>query len=139
MIAAGIDSIIELIKSNNRLDELKSIIRELVKVLDEMHENSHKSAAQVRKIKEAVQYIVSISEVEIEIIAMDTSKDEETAKKFQAQEFGDHEEHPFYTENIGGGAQAMPTNDAGGMPPLEAYPNDIAINHEGNIIPQVDN
>jgi hypothetical protein len=32
----------------------------------------------------------------------------------------------------------MPTNDAGGMPPLEAYPNDIAINHEGNIIPQVD-
>jgi hypothetical protein len=139
MMACGIDSIIELIKSNNRLDELKSIVRELVKVLDEMHENSHKSAAQVRKIKEAVQYIFSISQVEeIEIIAMDTSKDEETAKRFQAQEFEDHEEHPFHRANIGGGSHAIPTNDAGGMPPLEAYPNDIAINHEGNIIPQVD-
>jgi hypothetical protein len=138
MMACRIDSIIELIKSNNRIDELKSIVRELVKVLDEMHENSHKSAAQVRKIKEAVQYIFSISEVEeIEIIAMDTSKDEETAKQFQAQEFGDHGEHPFYRVNIGGGAHAMPTNDAGGMPPLEAYPNDIAINDEGNIIPQI--
>jgi hypothetical protein len=143
MMACGIDSIIELIKSNNRLDELKSIVRELVKVLDEMHENSHKSAAQVRKIKEAVQYIFSISEVEeIEIIAMDTSKDEETAKRFQAQEYEDHGEHPYYGANVaaggaGGGGHAIPTNDAGGMPPLEAYPNDIAINDEGNIIPQI--
>ena len=149
MMAGGISSIIELIKSNNRMGELKMIVVGLVEVLNKMHENSHKNAAQVRMIKEAVQQIFSICEVEIEIEAMDTSEDEKTAKKFQAQEYEDHGEHPYYAGAAGGGGggaaasggggfggQALPTDDAGGMPPLEAHPNEIAVGG-GNVIAQI--
>jgi hypothetical protein len=150
MMAGGISSIIDLIKSNNRMDELKMIVVGLVEILNKIHENSHKSAAQVRMIKEAVQQIFSICEVEIEIEAMDTSEDETTAKKFQAQEYEDHGEHPYYaggsvggsiggadggSSAAGGGGQALPIDDAGGMPPLEAYPNEVAIG-SGNVIAQ---
>lgn len=150
MMAGGISSIIDLIKSNNRMDELKMIVVGLVEILNKIHENSHKSAAQVRMIKEAVQQIFSICEVKIEIEAMDTSEDEETAQKIQAQEYEDHGEHPYYaggsvggsiggadggSSAAGGGGQALPTDDAGGMPPLEAYPNEVAIG-SGNVIAQ---
>ena len=150
MIACGIDSIIELIKLHNRMGELKMIVERLVEVLTKMHENVTKTATQVRKIKEIVQHIFTMCEVEIEIQDMDTSADEETAKKFQANEWGDHEEHPFYDGATGGGGgvggggacggggfggQALPTDDAGGMPPLEAYPNEVAIGG-GNVIAQ---
>lgn len=139
MMACSIDSIIELIRSNNRIHELKEIVAGLVEVLNKMHEHAHKSAAQVRQIQEAVQHIFSICHVEIEIEPMDTSEDEEKAKRFQAQEYNDHGEHPYYGANAsaGGAGHALPTNDAGGMPPLEAYPNDIAISDEGNIIPHI--
>jgi hypothetical protein len=104
-----------------------------------MHENAHKTAGQVRKIKEAVQHIFTICEVVIEIQDMDTSEDEKTAQKFQAQEYEDHGEHPYYAGAAGGvgggGGQALPTDDAGGMPPLEAYPNEVAIG-SGNVIAQ---
>lgn len=148
MMAGGISSIIELIKSNNRMDELKMIVGGLVEILNKMHENSHKSAAQVRIIEEAVQQIFSISELDVKIEAMNIYEDEETAKKCQAQEYEDHGEHPYYAGAAGGGGsaaasggggfggQALPTDDAGGMPPLEAHPNEIAVGG-GNVIAQI--
>lgn len=144
MIACGIDSIIELIKLHNRMDELKMIVEGLVEVLTKMHENVTKTATQVRKIKEIVQHIFTMCEKEIEIQDMDTSADEKIAKDFQANEWGDHGEHPFHDGAAiagggvgggGGGGQALPTDDAGGMPPLEAYPNEVAIGG-GNVIAQ---
>ena len=144
IMAGGISSIIELIKSNNRMDELRMIVGGLVEILNKMHENSHKSAAQVRIIEEAVQQIFSISELDVKIEAMDTSNDRETAEKMQAQLYEDHGEHPYYAGAAGGGgggaagggAQALPTDDAGGMPPLEAHPNEIAVGG-GNVIAQI--
>lgn len=136
LIACEIDDNIELIKKHNRMMNLNEIIVSLVEILNGLHAYSHKTPAEVKQIKEAVQQIFNICGLEIEIEEMDTTADIKAAELLQAQEYGDHPEHYYYHGAGGGGAIGGAIGGAAEeMPPLEAYSGNVEI-ESGNVITQ---
>jgi hypothetical protein len=80
---SSIESFIGILKSNNRLNELRTKITILVQILNKLHASKTKSSSYVGTIKKIVQEIFTICEVNIPIEPMDTSEDDEYARKLQ--------------------------------------------------------
>ena len=83
MIQSSIESFIGTLKSNNRLNELQTKITILVEILNKLHASKTKSSSYVGTIQKIVQQIFAICEVDIPIEPMDTSEDDEYARKLQ--------------------------------------------------------
>jgi hypothetical protein len=85
MIRSSIESFIGVLKNNNRLNELQTKITILVEILNKLHASKTKSSSYVGTIQKIVQEIFTICEVDIPIEPMDTSEDDEYARKLQEE------------------------------------------------------
>jgi len=83
MIQSHIDSFISVLKNNDRLTELQTKITILVEILNKLHASKTKSSSYVATIQKIVQEIFAMCEVDIPIEPMDTSDDDEYARKLQ--------------------------------------------------------
>ena len=85
MIRSSIESFIGVLKNNDRLNELQTKITILVEILNKLHASKTKSSSYVGTIQKIVQEIFTICEVDIPIEPMDTSEDDEYARKLQEE------------------------------------------------------
>jgi len=110
MIQTRIMSVIELIREHNRLPEIKDSLNILYKILDKSHEdkNKKKDTTYVSQVSNIVKNIFELCEVDIEIETMDTSEDDEFARKLQEEMYTMN----FYQDDIIGNLGA--TGAAGG-------------------------
>ena len=84
MIQIQIDSMIELIKKQNKLKNIQDLIITFVDVMNKVFENKkHKSPKYIQDIQKIVKEIITLTEVDIEIEMMDTIDDEKVANDLQ--------------------------------------------------------
>jgi len=87
LIESKIESIIELIKKYDRFSELQNKIPTLVDILNKTSELNKKKLNYINNVGNIIKDIFKLCEVDIEIELMDTSKDDEYAKKIQENEY----------------------------------------------------
>jgi hypothetical protein len=112
MIQTRIMSVIELLREHNRLPEIKDSLNVLYKILDKSHEdkNKKKDTTYVSQVSNIVKNIFELCEVDIEIETMDTSEDDEFARKLQEEMYTMN----FYQDDIIGNLGATGGGVAGG-------------------------
>jgi len=116
MIQTRIMSVIELLREHNRLPEIQDRVLIFVDILNKSHEdkNKTKDSTYVSQVSNIVKNIFELCEVDVEIEAMDTSEDDEFARKLQEEMYSMN----FYQDDIignlaaGGAGGALPAPPA---------------------------
>jgi len=110
MIQTRIMSVIELLREHNRLPEIQDRVLIFVDILNKSHEdkNKKKDTTYVSQVSNIVKNIFELCEVDVEIETMDTSEDDEFARKLQEEMYTMN----FYQDDIIGNLGA--TGAAGG-------------------------
>ena len=84
MIQIQIDSMIVLVKKHNKFKDIQDLVIIFVDIMNKVFENKkHKSPKYIQDIQKIVKEIITLTEVDIEIEMMDTSKDDIFAKELQ--------------------------------------------------------
>jgi hypothetical protein len=84
LIKTQLDSMIFLIKKNNKLKEVQELITTFVDTMNKISENKkNKSPKYVNNLQKIIKEIIILSEVDIDIEMMDTTDDEKFAKELQ--------------------------------------------------------
>jgi hypothetical protein len=84
LMESKLETIIELVKEYGRLPDIQEKIVSLVEVLNNIFEDKkNKSTVYVDKLNKIVQNIFKVAEVEIPVELMDTTEDEDVARKLQ--------------------------------------------------------
>jgi len=84
LIKTQLDSMIDLIKINNKLKEVQELIITFVHTMNKISENKkNKSPKYVNNLQKIIKEIIVLSEVDIDIEMMDTTDDEKFAKELQ--------------------------------------------------------
>ena len=98
MIQTRIMSVIELLREHNRLPEIQDRVLIFVDILNKSHEdkNKKKDTTYVTQVSNIVKNIFELCEVDVEIETMDTSEDDEFARKLQEEMYTMN----FYQDDI---------------------------------------
>jgi len=125
MIQTRIISVIELLREHNRLPEIKDSLNVLYKILDKSHEdkNKKKDTTYVSQVSNIVKNIFELCEVDIEIEPMDTSEDDEFARKLQEEIYTMN----FFQDDIIGNLTATSATGATGAAGGGSNNNNIEI------------
>ena len=84
MIQIQIDSMIVLVKKHNKFKDIQDLVIIFVDIMNKVFENKkHKSPKYIQDIQKIVKEIITLTEVDIEIEMMDTSKDDIFAEELQ--------------------------------------------------------
>ena len=84
LIKTQLDSMIFLIKENNKLKEVQELIITFVDTMNKISESKkNKSPKYVNNLQKIIKEIIVLSEVDIDIEMMDTTDDEKFAKELQ--------------------------------------------------------
>ena len=83
LMESKLDTMIVLFKEYGRLQDVQEKIVSLVEVLNKIFEERKKSPGYVDRLNKIVQSIFKVAEVEIPVELMDTTEDEEVARKLQ--------------------------------------------------------
>jgi hypothetical protein len=97
IIQTRIQSIIELVREHERLSEIQDRVLVFVDIMNKSHEDSSKKkdSTYVSQVSSIVKSIFELCEVDVEIEAMDTSEDDEFARKLQEEMYSMN----FYDNN----------------------------------------
>jgi hypothetical protein len=125
MIQTRIISVIELLREHNRLPEIKDSLNVLYKILDKSHEdkNKKKDTTYVSQVSNIVKNIFELCEVDVEIETMDTSEDDEFARKLQEEMYTMN----FYQDDSIGNLGATGATGATGAAAGGSNKNNIEI------------
>jgi len=125
MIQTRIMSVIELLREHNRLPEIQDRVLIFVDILNKSHEdkNKKKDTTYVSQVSNIVKNIFELCEVDVEIETMDTSEDDEFARKLQEEMYTMN----FYQDDIIGNLGATGATSATGSAAGGSNKNNIEI------------
>jgi len=87
MIHTRIQSVIEIVREHNRLPEIQDRVLVFIEIMNKTHADSSKKKdpTYVSQVSNIVKSIFELCEVDVKIEGMDTSEDDEIARKLQEQ------------------------------------------------------
>lgn len=89
-----------LLKKYDRIDELQERVVKLVHFLNELSQKNQFDLHEIREMGNVMEMMIRLSDVDIPIEMMDTTKDEELSKRLHAQLNNENNENNENIENI---------------------------------------